>query len=52
MWLYNLLNSQRFVVAMKAGLTKADFDSRVGIHPTTAKEYVTMRTPTRKFRKT
>lgn len=35
---------------MKAGLTKADFDVTVGIHPTAAEEFVTMRTPTRKIR--
>lgn len=32
-------------VAIKAGATKADFDSTVGIHPTSAEEFVTMRTP-------
>jgi glutathione reductase (NADPH) len=42
---------QGFAVAIKAGLTKADFDSTVGIHPTAAEEFVTMRTPTRKIRK-
>ena len=36
---------------MKAGLTKSDFDSTVGVHPTAAEEFVTMRTPTRKLRK-
>ncbi|KAI4378570.1 hypothetical protein MLD38_016030 [Melastoma candidum] len=41
---------QGFAVAIKAGLTKADFDSTVGIHPTAAEELVTMRTPTRKIR--
>ncbi|PIA31505.1 hypothetical protein AQUCO_04900066v1 [Aquilegia coerulea] len=41
---------QGFAVAVKAGLTKADFDSTVGIHPTAAEEFVTMRTPTRKIR--
>ncbi|KAK2970186.1 hypothetical protein RJ640_019654 [Escallonia rubra] len=39
-----------FAVAVKAGLTKADFDATVGIHPTAAEELVTMRTPTRKIR--
>jgi glutathione reductase (NADPH) len=29
-------------VAMKAGATKADFDATVGIHPSTAEEFVTM----------
>ena len=32
-------------VAMKCGATKADFDSTIGIHPTSAEEFVTMRTP-------
>jgi len=32
-------------VAMKAGATKADFDSTIGVHPTAAEELVTMRTP-------
>ncbi|KAJ8558123.1 hypothetical protein K7X08_004889 [Anisodus acutangulus] len=41
---------QGFAVAVKAGLTKADFDATVGIHPTAAEEFVTMRTPTRKVR--
>lgn len=42
---------QGFAVGIKAGLTKADFDATVGIHPTAAEEFVTMRTPTRKVRK-
>ncbi|GFP98008.1 glutathione reductase chloroplastic [Phtheirospermum japonicum] len=41
---------QGFAVALKAGLTKADFDATIGIHPTAAEELVTMRTPTRKIR--
>lgn len=41
---------QGFAVAVKAGLTKADFDATIGIHPTSAEEFVTMRTPTRKVR--
>ncbi|XP_017977572.1 PREDICTED: glutathione reductase, chloroplastic [Theobroma cacao] len=41
---------QGFAVAVKAGLTKADFDATVGVHPTSAEEFVTMRTPTRKIR--
>jgi glutathione reductase (NADPH) len=36
---------QGFAVAMKAGATKALFDSTIGIHPTLAEEFVTMRTP-------
>ncbi|CAL5206952.1 unnamed protein product [Lathyrus oleraceus] len=43
--------AQGFAVGIKAGLTKADFDATVGIHPTAAEEFVTMRTPTRKVRK-
>ncbi|MDN3520873.1 glutathione-disulfide reductase [Halomonas ramblicola] len=39
---------QGIAVAVKAGLTKADFDATVGIHPTGAEEFVTMRTPTRR----
>lgn len=42
---------QGFAVAVKAGLTKADFDATVGVHPTAAEEFVTMRTPTRKIRR-
>lgn len=37
--------TQGFAVAMKAGATKADFDSTIGIHPTAAEEFVTMRQP-------
>jgi glutathione reductase (NADPH) len=32
-------------IAMKAGATKAHFDATVGIHPTAAEEFVTMREP-------
>jgi glutathione reductase (NADPH) len=34
-------------IAVKAGAKKAHFDSTVGIHPSSAEEFVTMRTPTR-----
>ncbi len=37
--------TQGFAVAMKAGATKADFDATIGIHPTAAEEFVTMREP-------
>jgi glutathione reductase (NADPH) len=30
-------------IAVKAGLTKAEFDQTVGIHPTAAEEFVTLR---------
>ncbi len=36
---------QGFAVAMKAGATKALFDATIGIHPTSAEEFVTMREP-------
>jgi glutathione reductase (NADPH) len=36
---------QGFAVAMKAGATKAVFDGTIGIHPTVAEEFVTMREP-------
>jgi glutathione reductase (NADPH) len=38
---------QAIGVAMTAGATKADFDRTVGIHPTSAEEWVTLRTRTR-----
>jgi len=38
---------QGFAVALKMGATKADFDRTVAIHPTSAEELVTMKTPTR-----
>lgn len=36
---------QGFAVALQAGATKAQFDATIGIHPTAAEEFVTMRTP-------
>ncbi|MCV6611423.1 MAG: glutathione-disulfide reductase [Amphritea sp.] len=36
---------QGIAVALKAGATKAVFDSTIGIHPTAAEEFVTMREP-------
>jgi glutathione reductase (NADPH) len=36
---------QGLAVAIKAGATKQNFDSTVGIHPTAAEEFVTMRQP-------
>lgn len=36
---------QGLAIAMKMGATKADFDRTIGIHPTAAEEFVTMRTP-------
>jgi glutathione reductase (NADPH) len=30
-------------IAVKMGARKADFDATVGIHPTSAEEFVTMR---------
>ncbi len=36
---------QGIAIAMRAGATKAIFDSTIGIHPTTAEEFVTLRDP-------
>ncbi len=36
---------QGIAVALKAGATKQVFDDTIGIHPTAAEEFVTMRTP-------
>ena len=36
---------QGVAIAIKAGATKADFDATIGIHPTAAEEFVTMREP-------
>ena len=36
---------QGMAIALKSGATKAHFDATVGIHPTAAEEFVTMREP-------
>ncbi|MCY1219074.1 Glutathione amide reductase [compost metagenome] len=36
---------QGLAVALKAGATKRIFDDTIGVHPTAAEEFVTMRTP-------
>ena len=36
---------QGFAVALKCGATKRQFDATIGIHPTVAEEFVTMREP-------
>lgn len=36
---------QGFAVALNSGATKAQFDATIGVHPTLAEEFVTMRTP-------
>lgn len=41
---------QGFAVALKMGVTKAQLDTVVGIHPSAAEEFVTMRIVTRKVR--
>jgi glutathione reductase (NADPH) len=38
---------QGLSIAINCGATKRDFDRTVGIHPTAAEEFVTMRTRTR-----
>ncbi|EXJ13159.1 glutathione-disulfide reductase [Nitrincola nitratireducens] len=40
---------QGIAIAMKAGATKAMFDATIGIHPTAAEEFVTMREPSRRY---
>lgn len=40
---------QGVAIAMKLGATKADFDNTIGIHPTSAEELVTLRTPSYKY---
>ncbi|KAI8467436.1 MAG: hypothetical protein J3K34DRAFT_454500 [Monoraphidium minutum] len=42
---------QGFAVALKVGVTKQQLDSTVGIHPTAAEEFVTMRSVTRQLRR-
>jgi glutathione reductase (NADPH) len=34
---------QGIAVALKAGATKADFDATLGVHPSVAEEFVTLR---------
>jgi glutathione reductase (NADPH) len=36
---------QGLAIAIKCGATKRDFDSTIGIHPSSAEEFVTMRFP-------
>lgn len=36
---------QGMAIALKAGATKATFDSTIGVHPTAAEEFVTLREP-------
>ena len=36
---------QGIAIAIKTGATKADFDQTIGIHPTVAEEFVTLREP-------
>lgn len=37
-------------MAIKVGVTKQQLDSTIGIHPTAAEEFVTMRSVTRQVR--
>ncbi len=41
---------QGFAVAVKMGVSKKMMDTVVGVHPSSAEELVTMRTPTRQIR--
>ena len=36
---------QGLAIALKSGATKRDFDDTIAVHPTSAEEFVTMRTP-------
>jgi len=40
---------QGVAIAIKMGATKKDFDKTIGIHPTSAEELVTMRSPSYKY---
>eukprot|EP00980_Cylindrotheca_fusiformis_P031126 scaffold25851_cov122-Cylindrotheca_fusiformis.AAC.3 len=40
---------QGMAIAIKMGATKEDFDNTIGIHPTSAEEMVTMRTPAYRY---
>lgn len=40
---------QGVAIAVKMGCTKKDFDKTIGIHPTSAEELVTMRSPSYKY---
>jgi len=40
---------QGIAIALKAGATKSHFDTTVGIHPSMAEEFVTMRNRTRRI---
>ncbi|KAF5838426.1 FAD/NAD-linked reductase [Dunaliella salina] len=43
---------QGIAIALKGHATKKQFDSTVGVHPSAAEEFVTMRTPTRRIKGT
>lgn len=38
---------QGIAIAVRMGATKADFDATIGVHPTAAEEFVTLRAPVR-----
>lgn len=40
---------QGIAIALKANAKKADFDATVGIHPSAAEEFVTMRSRSRRI---
>ena len=41
---------QGFAAAMKAGITKTQLDTTVGLHPTSAEEFCTMYEPARVYK--
>ncbi|KAI8568711.1 hypothetical protein RHMOL_Rhmol02G0221800 [Rhododendron molle] len=53
LWKYGCSDVARtgIAIALKCGATKAQFDSTVGIHPSAAEEFVTMRSVTRRLTK-
>ncbi len=43
--------AQLLGIAVKMGATKADFDATMAVHPTSAEEFVTMRTRTARYQR-
>ena len=41
---------QGFAAALYCGITKTQLDATVGIHPSSAEEFVTLAKPTRQYR--
>lgn len=41
---------QGFAATLKLGVTKSQLDEVVGLHPTSAEEFVTLSSPARRYR--